>query len=273
MTVARVVVLMAAILVGSPALGAPATPPPEDGKAPAADTPRRRVTEPPASRDGAPPPDRSADPGTPADPGVPGGEGTKPPPDGSTPKDMTPPIKKKNLSHRYQVSVDVAVGVGGSFIITYKDSVWCGKGDPGVENDSFCTGLAPVMIDFGLGFNVLHALEILAEFRLGLMKDVVGNRPLMVMPGLRLWLDPQDPFKIGLALQMVIDLTKQEAQLPSVLPENGQKLDLGVRFYAQFQYDFLRYFGIFGRIGLIGTFQKWMGFNLEAQLGVQARFP
>jgi hypothetical protein len=129
-------------------------------------------------------------------------------------------------------------------------------------------------MDFGLGFSVLDALEILAEFRLGLMKDTVGNRPLILMPGLRLWIDPKEPFKIGLALQVVIDLTKQDApEQQANLPPNGRKLDLGARFYAQFQYDFLRYIGIFGRIGLVSTFKKWIGFNLEAHFGVQARFP
>lgn len=231
---------------------APAATPPSDRSAPRAEKPARRVAEPPPATDDT-------------------GEDTKPPPDTATPKEMTPPIKKTNLSHRLQVSVDISVGIGAAFMVTYEDTTWCGKGDPAVENDTFCTGLAPVYMDFGLGFAVLDALEIVAEFRLGLMRDIVGNRPLMFMPGLRLWMDPKQPFKIGLALQMVIDFTELEQQ--TNLPPNGRKLDLGARFYAQFQYDFLRYVGIFGRIGLLGTFQKWIGFNLEAQIGVQARFP
>ncbi len=272
MTIVRILVMMALVGLGSPALAAPAEAPTNEPTTPKAGTPRdatapRRVAEPPpATDDSRPPPDDAARP--PAD-------ATKPPADNAgTPKEMTPPIKKKNLSHRLQVSVDIAVAVGASFRVTYEDTTWCGKGDPLMENDSFCTGLAPVSMDFGLGFTVIDALEILAEFRLGLMNDTLGNRPLMVMPGIRIWLDPKLPFKIGLALQMVIDLTKQDsAEQQTALPEKGQDLDLGVRFYAQFQYDFLRYVGIFARIGLLGTFQKWIGFNLEASLGVQARFP
>jgi hypothetical protein len=270
MTTVRLSVLMAALLVGAPAMAAPSAAPP-DSTTPAADASPRRVAEPPPARDdGKPPPDRTADDGA----GTPG-EGTKPPPEGAnTPKEMTPPIKKKNLSHKYQVSVDISVAVGGAFLIAYEDTTWCGKGTADVENETFCTGLAPVVMDFGLGFAVMDALEIVAEFRLGMMRDLVGNHPRIFMPGVRLWIDPKLPFKIGLALQMVIDLTKQDStkQLQN-LPPNGQKLDLGVRFYAQFQYDFLRYIGLFGRIGLVGTFQKWIGFNLEAQFGVQARFP
>jgi hypothetical protein len=226
--------------------------------APAATTPRRVAEPPPAN------PDEGST--TPV-----AGDATKPPAADTTPKEMTPPIAKKNLSHRLQVSVDIAMGVGAAFMITYEDTTWCGQGDPAPDNDSFCSGLAPVYLDFGLGFSVLHALDIVADFRLGVMEDMVGNRPLMLMPGLRVWIDPKQPFKIGLALQMVIDLTKQDQ--PTNLPPNGRDLDLGVRFYAQFQYDFLRYIGLFGRIGLLGTFKKWIGFNLEAQFGVQARFP
>jgi hypothetical protein len=263
---------MATLCASASALAAP-TPAPTDETRPAADAPRRRVTEPPpAAGERKPPPDRAGDPG---DPSKPPPEAIQPPADGAgTPKEMTPPIQKKNLSHRLQVSVDIAVGVGAAFIFTYKDTVWCGKGSPDLENDSVCTGLAPVFIDFGLGFGVLDALEILAELRLGLMNDMVGNRPLMVMPGLRLWVDPKLPFKIGLAFQMVIDLTRQDSPEQQLnLPEKGRKLDLGARFYAQIQYDFLRYVGLFGRVGVVGTFQKWVGFNLEAQLGIQARFP
>ncbi len=234
--------------------------------APAATSPRRVTEPPPAAGDTAPTPDPPAG----SDSGVPG-DATKPPPEDNTPKEMTPPIQKKNLSHRLQVSVDIAVGVGAAFMVTYEDTTWCGQDDPAPDNDSFCTGLAPVYMDFGLGFSILDSLDIVADFRLGVMDDMVGNRPLMVMPGLRVWIDPKLPFKIGLALQMVIDLTKQDQA--TNLPPNGQNMDLGFRFYAQFQYDFLRYIGLFGRIGLLGTFQKWIGFNLEAQFGVQARFP
>jgi len=257
---------MALLLVGAPALAAPAAAAPSPGTTPKVEAPTRRVTEPPPARDpGAPSPED----------GKPPADATKPPPDGTgTPKEMTPPIQKKNLSHRLQVSVDISIAVGAAFRVTYEDTTWCGRGDPLPENDTFCTGLAPVSMDFGLGFSVLDALEILAEFRVGVMNDTLGNRPLVVMPGLRLWIDPKLPFKIGLALLMVIDLTKQDAsQQQNNLPPDGRKLDLGVRFFAQFQYDFLRYVGIFGRIGLMGTFQKWLGFNLEASLGVQARFP
>ncbi len=220
----------------------------------------------------AAPPAGDADPGpTPAPPETGVGDATKPPAEASTPKEMTPPIMKKNLSHRLQVSVDFAVGLGAAFLVTYEDTTWCGQGDPGPDNDSFCTGMAPVYLDFGLGFSVLDSLEIVTDFRLGVTRDMVGNRPLMLMPGLRLWIDPKLPFKIGIAFQMVIDFTKLEQS--TNLPPKGQKLDLGARFYTQFQFDFLRYIGLFGRIGLVGTFQKWIGLNLEAQIGVQARFP
>jgi hypothetical protein len=271
MTTVRLCVLMATLLVAAPALAAPSTAPPGNSTTPKADTPPRRVAEPPPARDeGKPPPDSTAD-----DSSAPPAEATKPPPDeAGTPKEMTPPIKKKNLSHKYQVSVDISVAVGGAFLVTYEDTTWCGKGSPDTENESFCTGLAPVAMDFGLGFSVLRYLEIVAEFRLGMMRDIVGNHPRIFMPGVRLWIDPKLPFKIGLALQMVFDLTKQDSTYQvDNLPPNGQKLDLGFRFYAQFQYDFLRYLGLFGRIGLASTFKKWIGFNLEASFGVQARFP
>lgn len=192
----------------------------------------------------------------------------------ATPEDMTPPAKPRSLSHRYQVGLEAAVGLGFSLAVTYQDTTYCGARDAG-GNESFCWGMAPVSIDLGLSFGVLHALDILAEVRIGAMGDLVKNRPLMIMPGVRIWIDSLKAFKIGLALQLVVDLTKQQSQDQETfgLPEKGTSLDLGGRMYAQFQYDFLRYVGIFARVGGYVTAIRWIQANLELQLGVQARFP
>jgi hypothetical protein len=187
---------------------------------------------------------------------------------------MTPKAEKKSWSHRYQVGVDVAVGAGYSFLVTYRDSTWCGERD-GPDNASFCTGMHPVFLDFGLSFGVLHQLDVLAEFRLGLMDDPVDNRPLIFMPGLRVWIDPERRFKIGIGFQLVLDFTEQDSDRQQTYgpPVKGETLDIGGRIYGQFQYDFYRYFGLFGRIGAMVTARRWVQFNLAGQIGVQARFP
>jgi len=191
---------------------------------------------------------------------------------------MTPPIKKKNLSHRFQVSVDVAFGVGYSVMVVYDTTkTWCGKQDDDADQDnsSFCPGLYPPFFDFALAFGVHDKLDILAEFRLAVMNDNTNNKPLIFMPGLRVWIDAKKNFKVGIALQLVLDFTKQDSpeQIQHGLPEKGEKLDVGARFAAQFQYDFLRYFGIFFRLGLTSNFMRWIQFSIEGSIGVQARFP
>ncbi len=256
MTASRFCALLGAMAMStaSVAWAAPAAPPRE-----------KRAAGPGAAGEAAPGPRDRASPGV---------DATMPPREGSTPKEMTPRGRNKSLSHRLQVSVDLSLALGAAFRVTYSDTVWCGQGDPLSENDTFCVGLAPPALDIGIGFGVLDALELLAEFRVGMMNDTLGNRPLVLMPGLRIWIDPTLPFKIGLALQLVLDFTRQDsATQQGHLPEKGTKLDLGVRFFVQVQYDFLRYVGIFARMGLLGTFQKWVGVNLEGSLGVQTRFP
>ncbi|MFH2005219.1 MAG: hypothetical protein ABI333_01405 [bacterium] len=289
----RLCVLIITLLAGSSAVAAPApakADPPAGAKAdpPArakADPPARAKADPPArapakrprltitpSDVSKPPPDPNATPGGATAPGL----GKPQPAGGDTPKEMTPPIKKKNLSHRLQVSIDIAFGVGYSLMVVYDTTTtWCGKQTDDDEHSSFCPGLYPPMFDFALGFGVHDNLDILAEFRLGVMNDNVGNKPILFMPGIRLWIDPKQPFKIGISLQVVLDFTKQDSaeQLNMGPPPKGTNFDVGARFAATFQYDFVRYFGIFARVGLTSNFMRWVQINLEGQIGVQTRFP
>jgi len=172
------------------------------------------------------------------------------------------------------VGLEVGIGAGYSFLITYRDSTWCGDRD-GSSNASFCNGLHPVFLDLGLSFGVLGQLDVLAEVRLGLMDDPTKNRPVMLMPGLRVWIDPDEAFKIGIGLQLVLDLTRQSSLQQDMYgpPVKGETLDLGGRFFAQFHYDFLRYVGIYAKIGATITARRWLGVHLDGQMGVQARFP
>jgi hypothetical protein len=249
----------------APAPADRAAPAPADPDAPAPDNPDAPA---PADRAAPAPADPNAP--APADPDAGSGRG----PDTATPAEMTPRTQRQSWTHRYQVGIDVAVGAGYSFAVTYRDKTWCGETD-GADNASFCTGMHPVFLDFGLSFGVLDQLDVLAEFRLGLMDDLVKNRPLIFMPGLRVWIDPHQRFKIGIGFQLVLDFTEQDsdAQQRLGLPVKGESLDLGGRVYGQFQYDFYRYFGIFARIGAMVTARKWVQFNLAGQFGVQTRFP
>lgn len=256
---------------------------PEAGSSPrtepareAAPAPAREAAPEPA-REAAPEPAREAAPG--ASPGARPLAGGPPPEDaspssGATVEKTSPLPKKKSLSHRMQVGVELGVGAGYSFLITYRDSTWCGQLD-GADNASFCSGLHPVHLDFGLSFGVLDRLDVLAEFRLGLMDDPTNNRPLMLMPGLRVWIDPELPFKIGVGFQLIVDLTKQSSSEQRIYgpPVKGETVDLGGRIFGQFQYDFLRYFGIYFKVDASVTARRWLQVNIGGQLGVQARFP
>lgn len=254
------------------------------GEAPAGNSPRsaRRATpstETPGDAPGDAPAPATAGEVGPARADAGSGSGSppaevSPPAQVKTPEDMTPPVKRKDLSHRMQVGLDVAMGAGYSFLVTYRDATWCGQRDGG-DNNTFCTGMHPLFLDFGLSFGVHRLLDVIAELRLGLMNDPVGNRPLLFMPGVRVWVDADRPFKIGIGFQLVLDLTKQDNPQQAVLgaPLQGDGLDLGGRIYGQFQYDFLRYVGIFARIGASITARKWVQVNLAGQIGVQARVP
>jgi hypothetical protein len=251
---------------------------------PARAAPTPPPAEPRPATEGQPPARGQADPATPA-PGA-GAPGERPAPadrppgdpgqdPSQTPEQMTPKVKKPKLSHRFQGSVDVAVGVGYSLIVTYRDTTWCGTRESDGDNASFCSGLYPVFLDIGFAFGVMHQLDVLAEFRVGTFGDLVGNLPLAFMPGIRVWIDPEEHFKIGIAFQLVVDFTRQTNDDQDLYgrPIKGESADVGGRIYAQFQYDFLRYVGIFARLGAMCTARRWVQVNLAVQLGVQARFP
>lgn len=220
-------------------------------------------------------PEKRAAPGGPAtkDPDTKDSASDKDPANEAEPEDSSngPP---RNLTHRFQVGLEVGAGAGYSFLITYRDSTWCGDRDDG-KNATFCTGMHPVFLDLGLSFGALDSLDVITEVRLGLMNDPTENRPIMLMPGLRLWVDANQPFKIGVAFQLVLDLTRQSSTQQSLYgpPVKGERLDLGGRAFVQFQYDFLRYVGIYAKIGATMTARRWIGVHLDGQIGVQTRFP
>ena len=56
-------------------------------------------------------------------------------------------------------------------------------------------------------------------------------------------------------------------------PDKGKSFDVGGRMYVQFHYDFVRWFGLFGRLGVMARTLRWVSMDLDASFGVQARFP
>lgn len=190
-----------------------------------------------------------------------------------TPEEMTPTAMKQTLSHNRQVGVEIGFGWGYRLIKPYGD-IWCGERDDN-DNAAFCTSAVPAFMELGLSFGVSKSVDVLVDFKYGLQRDDVSERrPLMLMPGVRFWMNPESAFKWALGLQFVMDFTKQDGESQQRFNKpKKDSFDVGARFYAQMQYDFFRYFGIYIKAsGMVGAV-RWLRMELEMQGGVQARFP
>jgi hypothetical protein len=189
---------------------------------------------------------------------------------------MTPTAVKRKLHHRYQVGVEISGGGGYRVIKPYGD-VWCGgrTGDLDNENKSFCTSASQPFLEAGLSFGLAKILDLVVDFKYGLVKDKVSDRnPLTLLAGVRLWIDPDAKFKIGVGLQLMMDFTKQDSDDQRLYnPPKEDSFDVGGRIYGQFQYDFMRYLGVFIKIaGTVGAL-RWVRVEPEGSGGLQARFP
>jgi hypothetical protein len=188
---------------------------------------------------------------------------------------MTPTARKAKLHHRHQVGVAIGFGWGYRFIKPYGD-VWCGEREEG-DNAAYCMSAAPAFFDIGLSFGLTRHLDVIADFRYGLTKDDLSDRrPLVLMAGVRLWLDPDAAFKFALGLQLMLDLTKQDSEEQRRVDYGSPEwddYDVGGRVYGQIQFDLLRYVGFYLRFsGVVGAL-RWLRLELEGSAGVQARFP
>jgi hypothetical protein len=192
-----------------------------------------------------------------------------------TPEEMTPTARPTPLHHKHQVGVEIGFGWGYRFIKPYGD-IWCGERDDG-DNAAFCLSSAPAFMDVGLSFGLTRRIDLITDFRYGLLKDEVsGRNPLMLMAGVRFWIDPDAAFKWAFGLQLMMDFTKQDGEKQQRVDYKAPKqdaFDVGGRFYGEIHYDLLKYVGFYIRLaGTVGAL-RWLRFELEGLGGVQARFP
>ena len=179
--------------------------------------------------------------------------------------------REGGFSHKGQVGVHVAGGIGYRGIFTY-DEEYCGElKDDGTGNRSPCLGRSPFALDVGLGDGVARTLALFGEMRGGLEKDFGagpgrrGPRQLAFSPGVKLYLGDLGPTtKFFSTLQLPIDWTDHE-QL--------DKNDFGIRNINGLQLDVHHTFGIFLYFGEQVSWRRWLRFEVEGGLGAQVRFP
>jgi hypothetical protein len=178
----------------------------------------------------------------------------------------------EGFDHKGQFDINLHAGFGYRAIFTY-DEEFCGdlKDDGSGENQSNCLGRSPFALDIALGYGLLDKLELFLQTRIGLESDFGpsaidddGPRVFALSPGIRGYIAEFGDSRFAATVQLWVDLTDY-AQFDEV--------DLGVRNTNAFQLDLHKTFGMYFFFGEIVSWRRWLRFEVEAGLGVQARFP
>jgi hypothetical protein len=173
------------------------------------------------------------------------------------------------FTHKGQVGLHLQGVMGYRSIVTY-DEEFCGDLKDGGGNRSTCYGRSPFGFDIGLGYGVLSMLEVFLEMRLGVERDIGPNpnmdgpRMVALAPGVKAYLGRIGEMAFFSTLQFPIDFTSFD---------QVDKNDFGLRNVNGLQLDLHRTFGLYVMFGEEVSWRRWLRFEIEAGLGVQARFP
>ncbi|HUH04941.1 MAG TPA: hypothetical protein VML75_23245 [Kofleriaceae bacterium] len=170
-------------------------------------------------------------------------------------------------SHKGQFGLSARFGTGYRGIFPFDDAIYCGDPDSVGE---LCLGRSPVFVDLGASYRVLDQLELLVEMRVGIEADFGANASTdgeslrVYAPGIRAYLRDAGLLKLFLTLQFTIDTTSYP-QAPDT--------DYGVRLTPGVMLDPHKTVGIMFFFGPAVTWSRWLKFEMEGGLGIQARFP
>jgi hypothetical protein len=179
-------------------------------------------------------------------------------------------LDEDTFSHKGQVGINIQGGMGFRALFPY-DEGFCGelKDDGSGENKPNCLARSPFALDFHLGYGVLDKLELFVQARIGLERDIGANtsadgpRIFELSPGIRGYIAELGTTRFFSTLQFALDLTDYHID----------EADYGVRNTNGFQLDLHKTFGIYLYFGEVVSWRRWLRFEVEAGIGVQARFP
>ena len=171
--------------------------------------------------------------------------------------------------HTGQLTLHASIGVGYRAIFRYDESDYCGE-----PQKSVCATLSPPFLELGLGYAVTSHIELLVDVRLGLVGDFrpdtsTADKPrvLAFQPGIRFYIDDDGSLKWFTGFAVSIDRTDYSASGITA------RTDLGIRNQNGLLVDLHRTFGIYVYFGETLSFVRWMRFEIDGGLGLQARFP
>ncbi len=190
-----------------------------------------------------------------------GANGAAPPPATPPAPKRFPRLKQPSLVHLDQFGLAVMPGSGYRIIAPYQDMVACGQ-----LNKRVCTGWIPFFIDVQPSFGLSRHWDALVDLRFGVVADFSNSHQFAVAPGFRYWVDPDLDAKFFATFQGVYDVNPQHD--PAT-----KDYDVGVRNANGFMFEVMRNLGFYLQFGETVGFVRWLRFEIDGGIGVQARFP
>ncbi len=172
-----------------------------------------------------------------------------------------PRLRAPSLLHKNQFGIALMPGIGFRVIAPYKEMISCGE-----QAKRVCTGLLPLFLDVQPSFGFAEHWDVIVDLRFGIMTDFTKSHELAVAPGVRYWVDNDAQTKFYATIQAVFDATAQHNTAVS-------GTDVGVRNANGFMFDVMRNLGVYLQFGETIAFVRWLRFEIDAGIGVQARIP
>lgn len=174
--------------------------------------------------------------------------------------------------HKGQFGASARIGVGARGILTYENTVYCGKTDAQAAHGfaSVCTGRTPASLQLEAAYGVGDSIEVTLELGFGLESDfgtMVGDdgpRALYLAPGARFFFSEAKHTKLFVQPAVVLDFTNYAQR---------EGNDFGVRGIQGFWIDLHRSYGLYFFIAETLQFSRWLSASFEGGIGFQGRYP
>jgi len=172
-----------------------------------------------------------------------------------------PPLVPPSLSHRSQFGLAVLPGSGFRVLIPYGENVYCGQ-----PNERVCSGRLPFFLDVQPSYGLGPHLDVLVDLRFGLEADFARTHQFAIVPGFRYWTDAEARLKFFATLQLAYDTTEQHNRALT-------GYDLAFHNSNGLMWEVMPDLGFYAQLGDTVGFVRWLRFEIDLGVGVQARFP
>ena len=180
--------------------------------------------------------------------------------EGSTAR-VFPALVSPSLSHESQLGVALLPGSGYRVLFPYAEGIVCGQ-----LGKRVCAGRLPTFLDVQPSYGLSAHWDLLLDLRFGLERDFARTHEVAFAPGFRYWTEAEQRVKFFATLQVVYDATEQHTRAL-----NGS--DLGLHNANGLMVEIMRDLGFYAQFGDTIGFVRWLRFEIDLGVGVQARFP